>query len=310
MKLTAPSYYPAFRCIADRCRHSCCIGWEIDVDAESLEKYASLPGELGKEVRASIVTEDDCPHFRLAEHDRCPFLNEQGLCRMILGFGEDILCQICRDHPRFFSEFSDHTEVGLGLSCEAAAHLILAQTEPLELITLEDNGKSELPDEYEQYILDLRRQFLGLLEDESWTLEERLLNILDLCGVDLPEKSGGEWAELFRSLERLDGAWDAVLDTLTQPEQSLADDWDRPFINLAAYFLYRHLPAALDDGEPEAHAAFAVLSTLILRRLFAAAPRQSMDILAELARMYSSEIEYSPENSDALTRLLQNSAET
>lgn len=309
MKLIAPSYYPAFRCIADQCRHSCCIGWEIDIDAESLEKYASLPGELGEEVRTNIITEDGCAHFRLAEHDRCPFLNSDGLCRMILGFGEDVLCQICRDHPRFYHEFSDHTEVGLGLSCEAAAHLILAQTEPLEFITLENDGANELPDEYEQYILALRRQLLGLLEDESWALEERLLNILDLCGISLPEKSGAEWAALFRSLERLDSAWDTVLDTLTQPEQPLADEWDRPFINLAAYFLFRHLPAALDDGEPEAHAAFAVLSTLILRRLFAAAPRQSMDTLAELSRMYSSEIEYSPENTDALTELFRSGTE-
>lgn len=303
MKLTAPNYYPAFRCIADLCRHSCCIGWEIDVDAESLEKYASLPGSLGEEIRASIATEDDCAHFRLAEHDRCPFLNNEGLCRMILGFGEDVLCQICRDHPRFYNEFSDHTEVGLGLSCEAAAQLILSQTSPLQFVTLEDDGADELSNEYEQYILSLRRQLLGLLEDESWSVEERLSNILDLCGVTLPEKSSVEWAELYRSLERLDSAWDAVLDTLNQPPHPLGGEWDRPFINLAAYFLYRHLPAALDSGEPEAHAAFAVLGTLILRRLFAAAPQQNMDTLTELARMYSSEIEYSPENTDILLEL-------
>ena len=309
MKLIAPNYYPAFRCIADRCRHSCCIGWEIDVDTESLEKYASLPGELGEEVRANIITEDDCAHFRLAEHDRCPFLNEQGLCRMILGFGEDILCQICRDHPRFYNEFSSHTEVGLGLSCEAAAQLILSQTEPLKLITLEDDGENELPDEYEQYILSLRGQLLGLLEDENWTLEERLTNILDLCGVSFPKKSSAEWAELFRSLERLDSAWDSVLDTLTQSQQPLGSEWDRPFINLAAYFLYRHLPTALDSGEPESHAAFAVLCTLTIRRLFATAPVRSADTLAELARMYSSEIEYSPENTDSLTELFFENAD-
>ena len=306
MKLIAPEYYPRFHCIADRCRNSCCIGWEIDVDEESLAKYAALPGELGEEIRANIVTGDDCAHFRLTEHDRCPFLNEQGLCRMILGFGEDVLCQICRDHPRFYNEFSDHTEVGLGLSCEAAAHLILTQTTPLRLVTLEDDGDADSPDEYEQYILALRGQLLGLLEDESWTTDERLDNILDLCGVPLPEKSGAQWAALYRSLERLDPSWDAVLDTLSQPQKELSAEWDRPFLNLAAYFLYRHLPAALDSGEPEAHAAFAVLSTRTLRRLFAAAREQNTDTLAELARMYSAEIEYSPENTEALLELLRN----
>ena len=303
MKLIAPSYYAAFRCIAGLCRHSCCIGWEIDVDEDSLAKYAALPGELGEEIRASIVTEDNCAHFRLAEHDRCPFLNEQGLCRMILGFGEDVLCQICRDHPRFYSEFSDRTEVGLGLCCEAAAQLILSQTAPLSLVTLEDDGMKEEQDEYEAWLLALRNQLLGLLEDESWTLDERLENILDLAGISLPAKTASEWAEIYRALERLDTAWDTVLDTLIQPQKPLGTGWDRPFSNLAAYFLYRHLPAALDDGEVEAHVAFCVLSVQMLRRLFAAAPTQDMATLVDLARLYSSEVEYSPENTDALLAL-------
>ena len=61
---------------------------------------------------------------------------------------------------------------------------------------------------------------------------------------------------------------------------------------------------ALTGSEPELYAAFAVLSTRILRRLFAAAPRQDVETLAELARMYSSEIEYSTENIDTLLSIL------
>ena len=39
-----PDYYPLFRCIADRCRHNCCIGWEIDVDGDSLAAYDQIGG--------------------------------------------------------------------------------------------------------------------------------------------------------------------------------------------------------------------------------------------------------------------------
>ena len=304
MKQIAPNYYPNFRCIADQCRHSCCIGWEIDVDEESLAKYATLPDALGEEIRANLVTEDDCTHFRMAEHERCPFLNEQGLCRMILGFGEDILCQICRDHPRFRNEFSHCTEIGLGLSCEAAAKLILTQSEPMHLVTLSDDGGAEEPEEYETYLLTLRQQLSALLTDEAWSIEERLQNILDLCGTTLPEKTWGEWAETYRSLERLDPAWDTVLDTLSSPANPLGTEWDVPFRNLAAYFLYRHIPAALYDGEEIARTAFAVLSTLLIRRLFAAADMQTIETLIELCRLYSAEIEYSTENTDELITLL------
>ena len=39
MKLFAPKYYGSFKCIADKCEHSCCIGWEIDIDDTTLKKY-------------------------------------------------------------------------------------------------------------------------------------------------------------------------------------------------------------------------------------------------------------------------------
>lgn len=31
-----PDFYPAFHCIASACRHSCCVGWEVDVDQDTL----------------------------------------------------------------------------------------------------------------------------------------------------------------------------------------------------------------------------------------------------------------------------------
>ena len=54
MKLYAPQYYKDFKCIADKCDHSCCIGWEIDVDGEALERYEGLSGGYGDAVKDSI----------------------------------------------------------------------------------------------------------------------------------------------------------------------------------------------------------------------------------------------------------------
>ena len=82
MKLYAPKYYKSFQCIADKCEHSCCIGWEICVDGETLERYACLDGGYGETVKESISCEGD-PHFKLGNHDRCPHLDGQGLCKII-----------------------------------------------------------------------------------------------------------------------------------------------------------------------------------------------------------------------------------
>ena len=119
MKLVAPDYYEKFKCIADKCKHSCCIGWEIDVDGDTLDYYNSIDGNFGERLRKNIITEGETAHFCLAENDRCPFLNQKGLCDIIINLGEEALCQICDDHPRYRNFYSDREEIGVGFCCDA-----------------------------------------------------------------------------------------------------------------------------------------------------------------------------------------------
>ena len=131
-----PNIYPAFRCIAADCRHTCCVGWEIDVDEDALSRYRSVQGSLGARLAAGIDTTADPPCFRLTPDERCPFLNDRGLCDIITELGEGALCRICADHPRFRHVQSDRVELGLGLCCEAAGTLLLGSREPFALIEL------------------------------------------------------------------------------------------------------------------------------------------------------------------------------
>ena len=78
-KLYAPRYYKNFKCIADKCEHSCCIGWEIDIDKKALLKYKKLKDGYGN-IIADTISMDDTPHFKLVENERCPHLDEHGLC--------------------------------------------------------------------------------------------------------------------------------------------------------------------------------------------------------------------------------------
>ena len=47
MLYVEPDFYGEFQCIADKCAHSCCLGWEIDIDDKSAARYAALPGAFG-----------------------------------------------------------------------------------------------------------------------------------------------------------------------------------------------------------------------------------------------------------------------
>ena len=121
MKIRVPDYFLKFKCIADQCQDSCCIGWEIDIDGKTLDKYASLSGDLGCEIRQKTQH----GYFPLQNNGRCAFLDCEGLCRIISGVGEDYLCDICREHPRYYGVGKYGIEGGLGLACPEAARIIL-----------------------------------------------------------------------------------------------------------------------------------------------------------------------------------------
>ena len=73
-----PDFYDRFRCRAAACRHSCCKGWEIDIDENTLDLYRSLKGTWREKMDAAIVCDEYGAHFRLTEEERCPFLQQDG----------------------------------------------------------------------------------------------------------------------------------------------------------------------------------------------------------------------------------------
>lgn len=308
MKTVFPDYYSQFKCIADRCRHTCCVGWEIDVDDAALAAYQKVPGDLGQKLHQNIIL-DACPHFKLTAEERCPFLNEQNLCELILELGEDSLCQICSDHPRFYNFFSDRTEQGLGLCCEAAAELILSQPQPTQLLCKTDAEPESALTSLEQAILSARKRAFAIVQDRSICMNERLNKLLGEFAIKMPELGFERWAALFLSLEQLDPVWKEQLlklkSTVPLPNAELSA-LEIPFEQLAVYFIYRHLPKAQDETDIKACLGFAVLSVWMIRVLCQVqnADGCSFAELLDLARLYSSEIEYSEENTNTILELL------
>lgn len=315
-----PNYYTNFSCIASACRHSCCIGWEIDVDGEALSRYASVTGELGDRLRRSIDYDSDPPCFILTEDERCPFLNQNGLCDLICELGEDSLCQICSDHPRFYNRLPDRVEAGLGLCCEAVAELILSQTEPFSVVRLPEdarevrslNGCGEALDRdpFVERALEMREGLLAILCDRRLPLGDRIRHALGCFDIDLTEeppllRDYGELEHLLRNMERLDPAWDRYLDALKGLSESPLAELDGeegiPFEQLLCYFLYRYFAVEADgrEGILEIRLLLAILSVSIIHAIHRALGGDPATLL-EISRMYSSEVEYSEENMETL----------
>ncbi len=300
--MRAPRYYLDFKCIADKCRHSCCVGWEIDVDERSLARYRALPAETGAEILQSIEENEEGAHFRLCDNQRCPHLDEKGLCRIISALGEGYLCDICREHPRFYNEVGGVWECGLGLACEEAARLVLAAENYDEFVLIADADGENNPETGAIFDAFARRAVLYAdLKTGHVPFALRLGEIEKAYGLGVTLSKQAH-QELFDGLEYLNEAHRDLFAGAYAEEFSpcgvLAQSCERFF----AYLIYRHASPA----EAEADFAAAVSLSAALTRLFYVLASTGEEPYAECARIISEELEYSEENTAAIRAALEN----
>jgi len=270
-----PDFYERFACRAGDCRHSCCRGWEIDVDSESDEYYKEVSGELGDKLRRSITRDGEGAHFALTGDERCPFLRADGLCELIIELGEDALCDICALHPRFYEDLVDTELCGLGLSCEAVCALLLESGEPLRF--LDDESGETLS------MRELLSQ-LGLEADPA---------SLRFDG----EKPSAAYLSRMAETEAIDERWLGELSALTEALPGLRLSTGPRYDRVLQYLLYRQLERAADVGM-EKLLRYARESTA-----FVAAWDAAEGFEPEHLRRFSEQIEYSTENVDILLRM-------
>ena len=140
MEYRFPHYFDDFRCVAAECEDTCCAGWAIMIDEETLEKYEKYQGSFGNRLRNSIDWKEGC--FMQYEK-RCAFLNDRNLCDIHMEAGEHMLCDTCRNYPRHKEEFEGVREGSLSLSCIEAAKIILGCEEPVQFLTMNDEEEDE-----------------------------------------------------------------------------------------------------------------------------------------------------------------------
>ena len=288
LSLYAPSYYKEFECIKGDCKHSCCIGWEIDVDEVALEKYNTLADAFGKTIRDSVADVEN-PHFMLSGN-RCPHLDKDGLCRIISTLGEDYLCDICRLHPRFFNVTKRGVEVGLGASCEEAARIILSSDGYCDIVKIGE----EVCEPLDFDALPLRDAVYAILSNRDKPYTERLYEIYKAFSVSPALLSDLEWRSVLSSLEYLDGEDKELFQCFSS--DIISTEYDIVLERALAYFIYRHASGAENAEEFRIRLGFS----LFCERLFASVLKVFSKDHAEIIRIISEEIEYSTDNTDAL----------
>lgn len=205
MRYLKPHFYDKFVCTAGACPDTCCAGWQIMIDEESLDRYGKEKGEFGTRLRNSIDWEEECFY----QNDcRCAFLNEKNLCDLYKALGPDALCDTCRMYPRHTEEYEGLRELSLSLSCPEAAKMILSCQEPVHFVEEED----EKEDDFEEFdfmmfsqLEDTRDVLFSILQDRSLPLALRMAateQLAEQYQICMEEQREYEIDDLLRECER------------------------------------------------------------------------------------------------------------
>ncbi len=263
-----------FKCKADKCKHSCCEGWEIDIDEETLDYYKGLDTELGNEILQNIHEGEDT-YFKLTDDERCPFLKDNGLCKIIEEMGEDGLCDICRLHPRFFESINDYNLAGVGLSCEKAAELIFGKTN-LEFIICDSDKKLD---------------FYELLKLLDIDIPEDYLKLSNVIPDHLEEEKIERILDVFYGTEPIDDSWMNEVLLIKRFYKDYLDSLEiEKYEVIYQYIIFRQLELIVKYGI-EKIIGYAIYSILFIM-LYAKAFHDEI----EAARRWSEQIEYNEDN--------------
>lgn len=327
MNYIIPDCFKKFKCIAEKCSDNCCIGWEIDVDDESLEYYKSLDCDLGKKIIKNIDTSKDA-HFILGCDDRCPFLNKENLCDIILNFGEEKIPEICKNHPRFFTWTYDRREMGIGLCCEEGARLLFESPDQLK-IDVEYN----LTDNLSDVLTYARETAVSILQNREFSIFSRLKNFLEFSksidqflitedvegirniaqGFRIEDKTSngrGDFKkiiDIFKSIDAINDEWSQYIakiwknaDEINRKKNEFFEFYKGKmyeYEHLAVYYVSRYFLKAADDFDLLSKANFIVLNVLfeMIMDINSYIENRYVDRIKN-SKFHSKEVEYSETN--------------
>lgn len=166
-----PEIYDKFQCINKECSMTCCKGWEISIDEDTFEHWdESLTQYTNTEEAVDGVTR----HILAMDEEKgCPFLNKEGLCKVVMQYGEEHLSHTCHTFPRQCLSFDDHEERSLSCTCPAVVDQLGELNHTLRF-TNEELIKQTSSE------AELRQTLRDIMTDSTLAIELRLMLIQEL----------------------------------------------------------------------------------------------------------------------------------
>ncbi|NKF08736.1 flagellin lysine-N-methylase [Clostridium gasigenes] len=181
------SNYDKFNCIADKCKFTCCEGWDVSIDTDTYNKWEKENDKVDyifnnvKIKKCGSKTE----YFIDKETgEACPFLDKQGLCQIVKGHGEGYLSLTCHTFPRIENIFEDRKELSLSCACPEVVELMGSIAGKINIISEKDtNLKSHLLE------LRIREALINIINQENFLLEDKLIISFEMLLTTLENKN-------------------------------------------------------------------------------------------------------------------------
>ncbi|MBN1210456.1 MAG: flagellin lysine-N-methylase [Myxococcaceae bacterium] len=130
-----------FRCLADRCEDTCCVGLRVPVSEERLSRLREgVAGSPEAErVEELVLPNPEGPpaeraYLQMRSDGSCSFLDPDRLCSLHRRHGEKVLPDPCVTFPRIVWKWGERVEVAGSLACPEMARLLLLEEGAMEQV--------------------------------------------------------------------------------------------------------------------------------------------------------------------------------
>ena len=187
--------YHKFKCIADKCKFTCCKGWDINVDNNTYNKWKKNHNlnYLLDNISFRKGNENNTYMIKKSTKGACPLLNDEGLCNIVINHGDEYLSETCKSFPRIENDFEDVKELTLSCACPEVVNII---SEMKEKNYIDYNNLSYIED---LGCLKIREGLVNILQKEDISIENKLL----LC-----------YKMIFKILDRDDLTYEDLIEFL------------------------------------------------------------------------------------------------
>ena len=173
--------YSNFKCIADKCKFTCCAGWDVNVDEEIYNKWKNHNKGYILDNIMKIDDEEQQYFINKETHEVCPFLDKKGLCNIVKKDGEEYLSLTCRSFPRIENVLGSIKELTLSCACPEVVEIISNINNKINMISeSDDNLQSDLE------MFKIRQLLVYIVEEYDFSLDKKLslcyellLNLVD-----------------------------------------------------------------------------------------------------------------------------------